>query len=51
LGFNPKIEKHYRIRNLYWLDVELTDGETLTPDQWLTVTGGFENLKSEQECK
>ena len=52
LGFNPMVEKNFRVRNVYWVDFEETINHRLTEDQLNMVLGGYQGiLKTPRMCK
>ncbi|NOX43268.1 MAG: hypothetical protein GXP19_06000 [Gammaproteobacteria bacterium] len=49
LGFNPTVEKHYKIRNEFWLTIKETIRSPLTNSAWEDIIGGFEDIKKQEE--
>ena len=51
LGFAPVVEKHYKIRTLYWLNIGETLSNPLTENAWGVITRGFEGVTaSDRVC-
>jgi len=51
LGFDPIVEKHYRIKTHYWLDVRETLQKPLSNATWSRIIGGVSGVeKSDEGC-
>jgi len=51
LGFNPIVEKHYKIKTEFWLGIEETLRHPITNAAWKDIIGGFDDIeKTEESC-
>ena len=51
LGFSPVVEKHYKIRTQYWLNIGETLSSPISENAWGVITRGFEGVtRSDRVC-
>ncbi len=51
LGFNPVVEKHYKVRSEYWLTIKETVRGPLSAKAWKDIIGDLDGIKkSEESC-
>lgn len=49
LGFSPVVEKHYKIRTVYWLNIGETLSKPFTDSTWDAISNGFEGVSPVDE--
>lgn len=51
LGFGPVVEKHYKVRNEFWLTIKETVRGPLSGKAWEDIMGDIDDIvKSEESC-